>query len=130
MREKYIIRLGELHTVNAHVRAIGTFIASSGLEEAWLESNWFDGDCVVQQVIECSHMKRALEAHEASMITVRIIQLLEMVKSYLEMVAHLDILNVTSKARVAITNKNDTRDYYSAFVEFSTVTKNDNLAEK
>ena len=30
MQEKYIIRLGELHTVFAHVRAIGTFIASSG----------------------------------------------------------------------------------------------------
>ena len=130
MQEKYIIRLGELHTVFAHVLAIGTFIASSGLEEAWLECNWFDGDCVVQQVLECRHMKRALEAHEASMITVQIIQLLEMVKLYPEMVAHLDILNSIRKARVAIKNKTDTRDYYYAFVEFATVTKNVNLAEK
>ena len=46
MREKYIIRLDKLHTVFTHVRAIGTFIAASGLEKTWLESNWFDGDCV------------------------------------------------------------------------------------
>ena len=64
------------------------------------------------------------------MINVRIIQLLEMVKSYPEMVANLDILNVISKARAAIKNKNDRRDYYSAFVEISTVMKNFNLAEK
>ena len=115
------------NAVFAHVRAIGTFIASSVLEEAWLESNWFDGDCAVLQMLECRHMKRALEA---SMITVRIIQLLEMVKSYPEMVAHLDILNVIRKARVAIKIKNDTKDYYSAFVDFSTVMKKVNLAEK
>ena len=52
MPGKYIIRLGELHTFFAHVRTIGTFIASSGIDEACLERNWFDGDCVVQQVLE------------------------------------------------------------------------------
>ena len=52
-------------------------IVSSGLEDAWLESEWFDSDCVVRQVLECKHMKRAVEAHEATMITIQIIQLTE-----------------------------------------------------
>ena len=46
------------------------------------------------------------------------------------MVAHLDILNSIRKDRAAIKNKTDTRYYYYAFVEFATVTKNVNLAEK
>ena len=42
MRSQFIPRLGELHAVFAHVRAIGSFIASSEREEAWVEAEWFD----------------------------------------------------------------------------------------
>ena len=51
LRGKFIPRLGELHAVFAHVRAIGHFIAHSGLEDAWIEAEWFDSDAVVRQVI-------------------------------------------------------------------------------
>ena len=39
---KLFPRLGELHTVFDQIRAIGSFIANSGLEDAWLEAEWFD----------------------------------------------------------------------------------------
>ena len=61
------------------MRAIGNFIASSGMEDAWVEAEWFDSYCVVQQVIDCKHMKRAVEVMEASMITTNIIQWKEMI---------------------------------------------------
>ena len=60
LRGKFLPRLGELHTVFAQIRAIGSFIANSGLEDAWLEAEWFDSELVVNQVLECKHMKRAV----------------------------------------------------------------------
>ena len=41
MRDKCILRLGELHAVFAHIRAIGALIVCSGLEDAWIEAEWF-----------------------------------------------------------------------------------------
>ena len=64
LRGKFVLRLGELHTVFAHIRSLGSFIAHLGFEDAWLEAEWFDSDSVVNQVLECKHMKRAVEAHE------------------------------------------------------------------
>ena len=60
------------------MRAIGNFIVSSGMEDAWVEAEWFDSYCVVQQVIDCKHMKRAVEVMEASMIATKIIKWKEM----------------------------------------------------
>ena len=66
LRNKYILCLGELHIVFAHIRAIGRFIEQSGMSDAWLEAEWYDSDCIVRQILECGHMKRALDAHEAN----------------------------------------------------------------
>ena len=118
MRDKHIRCLGELHAIFAHIRAIGAFITSSGLDEAWIESESFNNDCVVQQVIECKHMKRAIEAHEASMITVEILQLSKMVKFYPELLANREILNAIIKARTGLERKDDPSSYRSAFIEF------------
>ena len=80
LRNQFILRLGELHALFAHVRAIGNFIASSGMEDAWVEAEWFDSYCVVHQVIDCKHMKRAVEVMEALMIATKIIQWKEMIR--------------------------------------------------
>ena len=79
LRNKYILCLGELHLVFAHIRAIGRFIEQSGMGDAWLEAEWYDSDCIVRQILECGHMKRALDAHEATLVAINIILL----KSYL-----------------------------------------------
>ena len=62
MKRQHILRLGELHAIFTHVRAIGNLISSSGLKNAWIEAEWFDSESVVQQVLDCKHMARAIEA--------------------------------------------------------------------
>ena len=38
---RYILCLEERHAVFAHIRAIGTYITSSGLDSVWVSANWF-----------------------------------------------------------------------------------------
>ena len=59
LRDKFILRLGELHIVFAHIRAIGRFIENTGLDDAWIRSEVV-GPNTVKQVLTCTHMKRAL----------------------------------------------------------------------
>ena len=75
MRNKYILCLGELHAVFAHIRAIGNLINSSGIEDAGLEAAWYDSECLIRQILDCKHMKRAIEAHEATYIAINVILL-------------------------------------------------------
>ena len=100
MRDKYILRLGELHAVFAHIRAIGALIVCSGMEDAWLEAEWFDSDSVIRQVLECKHMKKADEAHEASMLTITILQLMEILRTYPEyfLKASMEIIELINNA--------------------------------
>ena len=70
MKNHHILCLGELHIVFAHIRAIGSFINSSGIEDAWTAACWYDSQCVVRQVLKCCNMKRALEAQEATLLTI------------------------------------------------------------
>ena len=55
-------RLGELHTVMAALRALGTSIENSGIDDAWIESDVY-GSSTVRQILQCSHYKRSLQAH-------------------------------------------------------------------
>ena len=80
LRGKFILRVGELHVVFAHLRGIGKFILESGSDEAWLQAGWFDSISAVKQIIDCKHMKRAVDAHEATLIAVETIQLMQMLK--------------------------------------------------
>ena len=73
MRDEYILCLGELHAVVAHIRAIGNLINSSGIEDAWLEAAWYDSECIIIQILDCKHMKRAIEAYEATYIVINVI---------------------------------------------------------
>ena len=57
-----VFRLGELHTVMAALRAIGSSIEDSGFDEAWVEAGIY-GSTTKHQILEGNHMKRALTAH-------------------------------------------------------------------
>ncbi|KAL5007722.1 hypothetical protein ScPMuIL_016528 [Solemya velum] len=59
---KWVLRLGEMHTVVAALRAVCNAIEDSGLEEAWFEADIY-GPTTTRQILEAKHMKRALEAH-------------------------------------------------------------------
>ena len=63
----FILRLGELVIVFAQCRAIGRYPENTGIDDAWLKSE-LNGPCTIRQVIPCSHMKRALIIHEATLL--------------------------------------------------------------
>ena len=77
-RERFILYLGELHAVFAHIRAVANYITCSGLDNAWMCAEWFDSPSLLRQVIECLYMKRAIDALEPTIIAISIVLLKEM----------------------------------------------------
>ena len=61
-REKWILRLGELHTVMAALRTVGAAIDGSGIDDAWVESGIY-GPVTTGQILDVKHMKRSVDAH-------------------------------------------------------------------
>jgi hypothetical protein len=59
---KWILRIGEMHTVMTAVRTIGTFVEDSGIEDVWIEAD-ICGPVTMKQVLDCKHMKRVLRIH-------------------------------------------------------------------
>jgi len=59
---KWVLRLGEMYTVLAALRAVGNAIEDSMLDEAWSEADIY-GPITSRQILEAKHMKKALEAH-------------------------------------------------------------------
>ena len=51
-----VLRPGELHTVMAQLRTIGTYTDSSGLDLCWVEADLY-GTATVKQIIEGRHVK-------------------------------------------------------------------------
>ena len=78
LREWFILCLGELHAVFAHIRAIGNYITCSGLDNAWMCAEWIDSPCLLGQVIECLNTKRAIVALEPTIIAISTLLLKEM----------------------------------------------------
>ena len=46
----------------AALRALGTSIENSGIDDAWLDADIY-GPATIRQILKCSHYKRALRAH-------------------------------------------------------------------
>ena len=57
-----VFRLGEMHTLMAALRALGTSIEDSGFDDAWVEAGIY-GSTTKHQILEGNHMKRAQTAH-------------------------------------------------------------------
>lgn len=57
-----ILRVGEFHTVLCALRAIGSSIEGSGIDDAWVEADIY-GPTTTRQILEGRHMKRAVAAH-------------------------------------------------------------------
>ena len=67
LKEKFILRLGELHISMAHFRGIGNYMSSSGIENIWIESGVY-GPATTRSIIRCTHYKRTFQAHEDTLI--------------------------------------------------------------
>ena len=110
LRDRYVLCLGELHIVFAEIRAIGTFINSSGIDDAWMAAEWFNSESLLRQVRECSNMKRALAAHEATLIAVNILILQEAMRWFKDCNWYSEeLIKAIATARDAIKNN----DWYS-----------------
>ena len=57
-----ILRPGELHTVMAQLRTIGSYMDNSGLDLCWIEAELY-GAATVKQILEGRHVKRGITAH-------------------------------------------------------------------
>ena len=62
LKSKIFPRLDELHAVMAALRALGTSIENSGIDDAWIEADVY-GPATTRQILKCSHYKRSLSAH-------------------------------------------------------------------
>ena len=73
-KNKWILRIGELHTTMAALRAAGSLIEGSGIDDAWIEADLY-GPATVRQILECKHYKRALGAHLTTLQTLHTLYL-------------------------------------------------------
>ena len=82
LRERFVLCLGELHVVFAHIRVIGNYISCSGLDNAWMAAEWFDSPCLLRQVLECLNMKRAIATLEPTVVAIGTLTLREVVSDF------------------------------------------------
>lgn len=99
LRNRYVLCLGELHIVFAMIRAIGTFIDCSGIDDSWLSAEWFDSESLLRQVKDCSNMKRALATHEATFIAMQTFIIKETVSWYGESFSGSELFDIIESAR-------------------------------
>ena len=59
---KWILRIGEFHTVLCVLRTIGLAIENSGLDDTWVEAGLYS-PATTRQILEGKHMKCAPDAH-------------------------------------------------------------------
>ena len=67
LKGKVLPRLGELHVVMRGLRALGSSIENSGIDDAWMEADVY-GSATTRHIIKCTHYKRSLRAHIYSYI--------------------------------------------------------------
>ena len=114
----------------AHIRAIGNLITSSSIEEAWKGAGWFDGLPVIRQILECKHMRRALEAHEATLVTFSCIVLKTVVKENPSLSLDIGQLQeLLNKAQGSV-HKKDQIALRESVMKFSTEMKDIELESK
>ena len=80
MRGQFNFRLGELHVVKAHLLAIGSFILGSGYEHIWNEAGVY-GPTTTKAILNASHIKRAIQAHENNLIALTQLMMEEIYKN-------------------------------------------------
>ena len=67
--DKYVLSLGELHILFAHIRATGRFIENTGIDDAWLQLDLI-GPNTIRQGLTCSHVKRSVIVHEVTLLSI------------------------------------------------------------
>ena len=79
-KNQWVLHIGEMHTVMAALRAVGSSIEDRGINEAWTAADLY-GPVTTRQILEARHIKRALDAH---MTTIRALHELYIEEFYIE----------------------------------------------
>lgn len=66
-KDKWIIRLGSLHTIIAALKCLGKYIEGSGIDTAW-EMCGIYGSVTVNQILEGRHIYRGIQAHTVTLL--------------------------------------------------------------
>ena len=53
LKRTVVPRLGELHVVMAALRALGTSMENSGIDDAWIEADVYGSP--TRQILKCTH---------------------------------------------------------------------------
>lgn len=61
-KEKWVLRIGEFHTVLCALRAIGSTVEGSGIDDAWVTADIY-GPVTTRKILEGKHMRRSVDAH-------------------------------------------------------------------
>ena len=77
---KWILRIGEFHTLLCTLRAIGSAIENSGIADSWIEAELYSST-TTRQILEGKHMKRAFDAHTTTLQVLADILLEEFTKT-------------------------------------------------
>ena len=102
--------LGELHIVFAYLKAIGTFIECSGLDDAWVRANLF-GENTCNQALQC---------HESTWIAISISILQTIVNnSSGNNLTPSVLINILGELQIASQGKNEAefKKIFSKFVD-------------
>ena len=64
---RYVLRIGELHTVFGSLKALGKYIAGSVIDQVWVEAGMYS-PTTVRQILEGKHLYCAMEAHLTTLV--------------------------------------------------------------
>ena len=78
---KFLFLLGELHIIFAHLRSIGGFIENSGVDDLWVKLGIY-GYKHVTSILNCKHMKHALDVHGISLLVLYQLYFEQMISEY------------------------------------------------
>jgi hypothetical protein len=117
LRNKYVLCLGELHSVFAYLRAIGTYVGCSGIDDIWIHANLF-GENTCRQVLTCARMNRAIECHESTWVAITISILQSIVKNSDEVtLASAELIKVMGELQTA-SHENNHLKFKESFGKF------------
>ena len=103
LQGQFVPRMGELHVVMVALRALGTSIENSGIDDAWIEAGVY-GSATMRQILKCKHYKRSLHAHIYTYVALYEIVLEEFFKKN----QHLKVgcVDATAEIQKACSEKN------------------------
>ena len=127
MRNKIILRLGALHIVFAHIRAIGHYIDGSGIDNSLKNADLF-GSRTVFSVLNCGQgaMKKAIATHQITLTALYYIYHKDLIHQNPELITE-DIINAVRNTLSNCENTTTNHDKYQKYSNQKTLQEKQKL---